>query len=180
MKNYWLQNKTKLKCAERIGQTLHCVSKPGCHAPACWTALVPVQSASYQNECGKIPKSIEIPGKKAARWGVLIVLSCLVIWKLGKVYTNDSRYLIKSMKNPTRKLFAFFPFQDREENLFSIQCKPWPDFLWMSLFFSDGEGTGTAAASIPSNASGHPWRHKKKLFYLVYTCIFFLNFFLLK
>lgn len=33
-----------------------------------------------------------------------------------------------------------------------------------------------AAASTPSTASGDLWWHKKKSFYLVYTCILFLNF----
>lgn len=155
-------------------QTLFC--KPGCHAPACWTSLMPVQSAFYQNDCGENPKSTEIPKKKVAR-PVLIILLCLVFWELGKVYTNDSRYLIRSMANPIKKFSAFFPFQGREENSFSIQGIP---LAWLLLnlfnFFRWQRDRHMAARSTPSTAGGHLWWHKKKLFYLVYTCIFFLNF----
>lgn len=119
------------------GQILFC--KPGCHAPACKTALLSVQSIFYQNDCGENPKSIEIPRKKVARSVALIILWCLMFWKLGKVYTNDSRYLIKSMAN-MKKFSAFFHFQGREKNLFSIQGIPLAWLLVNLYFFQMAKG----------------------------------------
>lgn len=44
------------------------------------------------------------------------------------------------------------------------------------FFFRWWRDRHMAAASVLSSASGHLWWHMKKLFYLVYTCIFLLNF----
>lgn len=100
-------------------------------------------------------------GKISSQACCFVIPSCLAFWKLGKAYINDSRYLIKSMANPRRKLFPFFPSQGREENLFSIHglssYKPLFFFRWW-------RDRHTAAASVLSSASGHLWWHKKKTF----------------